>query len=222
MKRSWVSTLIRLTAVLAVLGLMLAASFGSAATASTAAPSASSPSRAISAATTSTTETSTPTTSTPATSTPTTSTPTTVTPKPKPKKVDKRPKAPKFVPHKGKAVYIDRKHQKVYLYVDGRQIARWRCSTSRTLPRRGKYHMTRKRKQSWSFNGAVTFYWQVIFTVGPHGHNIAFHSIPVNHSGHEIAPVGKPVSHGCVRLKYKNAKYLYKWINKKTPIVVRP
>jgi lipoprotein-anchoring transpeptidase ErfK/SrfK len=82
--------------------------------------------------------------------------------------------------------------------------------------------MTRRRKQSWSFNGAVTFYYQVIFTVGPQGHNIAFHSIPVDSAGHEIAPVGQPVSHGCVRLKYKNAKFLYKWITKKTPIVVRP
>lgn len=167
---------------------------------------------------TSTPTTSTPTTSTPTTSTPTTSTPTTVAPKP----VDKRPKAPKFVPHKGKAIYIDRKHQRVYLYVNGRQIDKFKCSTSRTLPRRGTYHMKKRRKQSWSFNGAVTFYWQVIFTKGPHGHNIAFHSIPVNHSGHEIAPVGKPVSHGCVRLPYKKAKFLYKWINKKTPIVVRP
>lgn len=157
-------------------------------------------------------------TSTPTTSTPTTSTPTTSTPKP----VDKRPKAPKFVPHKGKAVYLDRKHQRVYLYVDGRQIDKFKCSTSRTLPRRGTYHMKKRRKQSWSFNGAVTFYYQVIFTVGPHGHNIAFHSIPVNSSGHEIAPVGQPVSHGCVRLPYKKAKFLYYWITKKTPIVVRP
>ena len=158
--------------------------------------------------------------SVPPSSTPTTSTPTTSTPKPEP--IDKRPKAPKFVPHKGKAIYIDRKHQRVYLYVNGRQIDKFMCSTSSTLPRRGTYYMKRKRKQSWSLNGAVTFYYQVIFTVGPHGHNIAFHSIPVNSAGHEIAPVGKPVSHGCVRLPYKKAKFLYKWINKKTPIVVRP
>jgi lipoprotein-anchoring transpeptidase ErfK/SrfK len=150
--------------------------------------------------------------SVPPSSTPTTSTPTTSTPKPKP--VDKRPKAPKFVPHKGKAIYIDRKHQRVYLYVNGRQIDKFKCSTSSTLPRRGTYYMKRKRKQSWSLNGAVTFYYQVIFTVGPHGHNIAFHSIPVNSAGHEIAPVGRPVSHGCVRLPFKKAKFLYKWINR--------
>ena len=153
-------------------------------------------------------------------STPASSTTTSSTPKPKP--IDKRPKAPKFVPHKGKAIYIDRKHQRVYLYVDGRQIDKIKCSTSSTLPRRGTYHMMRKRKQSWSFNGAVTFYWQVIFTVGPHGHNIAFHSVPVDSSGNEIAPVGSPVSHGCVRLPYSKAKFLYFWITKKTPIFVRP
>jgi len=153
-------------------------------------------------------------------STPTTSTPT--TPTPAPKKKDKRPWAPKFVSRNGKAIYIDRRHQRVYLYVKGRQIDKFKCSTSTTLPHRGKYYLIRKRKQSWSFNGVVTFYWQVIFTVGPHGHNIAFHSVPVDGSGHEIAPVGSPVSHGCVRVPYKKAKFIYFWINKKTPIYVRP
>jgi len=218
MKRSSISTLVRLCCAMAVLGVMLALSFGSAAAASTAGLTPTSTGEPF-ATTTSTPATSTPASSTPTSSTPTTSTPATSAPA---AKVDKRPKAPKFVPHKGKAIYIDRKHQRVYLYVDGHQIDKFKCSTSSTLPRRGTYHMIRKRRQSWSFNGAVTFYWQVIFTVGPHGHNIAFHSIPVNSSGHEIAPVGKPVSHGCVRLPYKKAKFLYHWINKKTPIVVRP
>jgi lipoprotein-anchoring transpeptidase ErfK/SrfK len=168
--------------------------------------------------------TTTPDTSTvPATGTPpaTATVPATVTPKPKPK-VDKRPKAPKFVTKKGKAIYLDRRHQWVYLYVDGRQIDKFRCSTSSTLPRRGTYHIYRKRRQSWSFNFAVTFYYQSIFTVGPHGNNIAFHSVPVNHAGHEIAPLGKPVSHGCVRVKYKKAKFIYYWATKRTPIYVRP
>ncbi|HEY5541266.1 MAG TPA: L,D-transpeptidase [Coriobacteriia bacterium] len=205
MKRSLVSTLVRLSAATAVLGGMLALSLGSPATVLTSAAAASTVPTSV---------------STPASSTPATPTPT--TPTPAPVKVDKRPKAPKFVPHKGKAVYIDRKHQRVYLYVNGRQIDKFKCSTSSTLPRRGTYHMKRKRKQSWSFNGAVTFYWQVIFAVGPHGHNIAFHSVPVNSAGHEIAPLGRPVSHGCVRIPYKKAKFLYRWINKKTPIVVRP
>jgi len=149
---------------------------------------------------------------------PTTPTP----PPPKPKPVDKRPKAPRFMPKKGKAIYIDRKHQRVYLYVNGRQIDKFKCSTSRTLPRRGTYHMKFKRPGSSSFNGAVTFRYQVVFAVGPHGHNIAFHSIPVNGAGHEIAPVGHPVSHGCVRVPFKKAKFIYYWITKKTPIVVRP
>jgi len=44
----------------------------------------------------------------------------------------------------------------------------------------------------------------------------------VNRWGREIAPVGKPVSHGCVRCPKKKAKFLYRWITKKTPIIVRP
>ena len=95
-----------------------------------------------------------------------------------------------------------------------------RCSTSRTLPRRGKYYYQFKRTASSS--GSVTFRWQTVFTQGPHGGNIGFHTIPVNSSGHEIAPVGKPVSHGCVRCPKKKALFLYRWIDKRTPIIVRP
>jgi lipoprotein-anchoring transpeptidase ErfK/SrfK len=46
--------------------------------------------------------------------------------------------------------------------------------------------------------------------------------VPVDHHGHQIAPLGKPVSHGCVRVPYKKAKFIYRWIRKSTPIVVRP
>jgi lipoprotein-anchoring transpeptidase ErfK/SrfK len=46
--------------------------------------------------------------------------------------------------------------------------------------------------------------------------------VPVDRHGHKIAPLGKPVSHGCVRVPYKKAKFIYHWIKKKTPIVVRP
>jgi lipoprotein-anchoring transpeptidase ErfK/SrfK len=149
------------------------------------------------------------------------STGTTVTPAPTPAPpVDKRPIAPKFVPKKGKAIYLDRRKQRIYLYVDGRQIDTFLCSTSRTLPRRGTYYYKFKRPASSA--GSVTFKWQTVFTKGPHGGNIGFHTIPVNSRGHEIAPVGKPVSHGCVRCPKKKAYFIYKWITKKTPIIVRP
>jgi lipoprotein-anchoring transpeptidase ErfK/SrfK len=146
-------------------------------------------------------------------------TPPAVTPAPPPP-IDRRPIAPKFVPKKGKAIYLNRAKQRIYLYVDGRQIDTFLCSTSRTLPRRGTYYYKFKRPASSS--GSVTFRWQTVFTKGPHGGNIGFHTVPVNSRGHEIAPVGKPVSHGCVRCPKKKALFLYRWISKKTPIIVRP
>jgi hypothetical protein len=148
------------------------------------------------------------------------STPATVTPTPPPPPVDRRPIAPKFVPKKGKAIYLNRAKQRIYLYVNGRQIDTFLCSTSRTLPRRGTYYYKFKRPASSS--GSVTFKWQTVFTKGPHGGNIGFHTVPVNSRGREIAPVGKPVSHGCVRCPKKKALFLYRWITKKTPIIVRP
>jgi hypothetical protein len=149
------------------------------------------------------------------------STPTSITPTPTPAPpVDKRPIAPSFVPKRGKAIFLNRAKQRIYLYDNGRQIDTFLCSTSHTLPRRGTYYYKFKRPASSS--GSVTFKWQTVFTKGPHGGNIGFHTIPVNRSGHEIAPVGKPVSHGCVRCPKKKAYFLYKWITKKTPIIVRP
>ena len=136
--------------------------------------------------------------------------------------VDTRPVAPSFVPKTGKAIYLDRRRQRIYLYENGRQIDTFLCSTSRTLPRRGTYYVKFQRYASSSFNGKYRFYWQTVFTKGPHGHNIAFHSIPVDRRGRIIAPVGKPVSAGCVRCPYSKAKFLYRWITKRTPIIVRP
>jgi hypothetical protein len=130
------------------------------------------------------------------------------------------PNAPSFIPRTGKAVYIDRKRQRVYFYLDGRQIDSSLCSTSRTLPRRGTYYVYFQRYAGAL--GGVRYYWQSVFTVGPHGGRIAFHSIPVDRRGRIIAPVGRPVSHGCVRLPYAKAKWLYSWITKKTPVIVRP
>jgi hypothetical protein len=146
-----------------------------------------------------------------------------VTPTPTPPPaapVDKRPIAPSFVPKRGKAIFLNRAKQRIYLYENGRQIDTFLCSTSRTLPRRGKYYYKFKRPASSA--GSVTFRWQTVFTKGPHGGNIGFHTIPVNGRGHEIAPVGKPVSHGCVRCPKKKAYFLYRWITKRTPIIVRP
>ena len=143
-------------------------------------------------------------------------------PKPKPKPTIKLKRAPSFMPKKGKAIYLDRRHQRVYLIRNGYIIDSFLCSTSRTLPQRGTFHVLMQRKASRSFNGKVRFFWQTVFLKSKRGNNIAFHSIPINSRGREIAPVGKPVSHGCVRVKLAKAKFIYHWIDKRTPIVVRP
>jgi len=143
-------------------------------------------------------------------------------PKAKPKPRIKLKRAPSFMPKKGKAIYLDRRHQRVYLIRNGYIIDSFLCSTSRALPQRGTFHVLMQRKASRSFNGKVRFFWQTVFLKSKRGNNIAFHSIPINSRGHEIAPVGKPVSHGCVRVKLKKAKFIYYWIDKRTPIMVRP
>jgi lipoprotein-anchoring transpeptidase ErfK/SrfK len=141
---------------------------------------------------------------------------------PTPTPEDTRPVAPSFVPKKGRAIWVDRTHQRVSLYVDGRRIDVFPCSTARTLPRNGTYRVYAHTYHSYSIDRTMGFYYFSVFTIGPHGSRIGFHSLPTwVRNGKPVAPLGRPVSHGCVRCPPAKAKFIYGWATKKTVIVVR-
>jgi lipoprotein-anchoring transpeptidase ErfK/SrfK len=141
---------------------------------------------------------------------------------PTPTPEDTRPVAPSFVPKKGRAIWVDRKHQRVSLYVDGRRVDVFPCSTARTLPRNGTYRVYAHTYHSYSIDGTMSFYYFSVFTRGPHGNRIGFHSLPTwVRNGKPVAPLGRPVSHGCVRCPPAKAKFIYGWATKSTVIVVR-
>ena len=113
-------------------------------------------------------------------------------------------------------VHIDRETQRMEVVVDGAQRYDWRISTARpgyiTPP--GTYHpeMLAARWFSSKYDNS------------PMPHSIFFYKGYAIHGTYEISRLGRPVSHGCVRLDPGNAAILFGLIQREgsgnTAIVV--
>jgi lipoprotein-anchoring transpeptidase ErfK/SrfK len=113
-------------------------------------------------------------------------------------------------------VDIDRSSQTMEVSVDGMPRYRWRVSTARrgyiTPP--GTYH-PQMMARSW---------FSRMYYNSPMPHSIFFYSGYAIHGTTDIAELGGPASHGCVRLDPENAATLYELVEregmKQTTIVV--
>jgi lipoprotein-anchoring transpeptidase ErfK/SrfK len=98
-------------------------------------------------------------------------------------------------------VHVDRSRQRMEVIVDGAPRFSWRVSTARrgyiTPP--GTYHPQRL---------AVHWYSRK-YDNAPMPHSIFFHGGYAIHGTYEISGLGRPVSHGCVRLDPGNAAILF-------------
>jgi lipoprotein-anchoring transpeptidase ErfK/SrfK len=111
-----------------------------------------------------------------------------------------------FLPWCGRAeasviVNIDRSSQTMAVIVDGTPLYRWRVSTARrgyiTPP--GTYH-PQMLARSW---------FSRRYYNSPMPHSIFFHGGFAIHGTYDIAQLGGPASHGCVRLDPANAAILF-------------
>jgi lipoprotein-anchoring transpeptidase ErfK/SrfK len=98
-------------------------------------------------------------------------------------------------------VNIDRSSQTMAVIVDGAPLYRWRVSTARrgyiTPP--GTYH-PQMLARSW---------FSRRYYNSPMPHSIFFHGGFAIHGTYDIAQLGGPASHGCVRLDPANAAILF-------------
>jgi lipoprotein-anchoring transpeptidase ErfK/SrfK len=98
-------------------------------------------------------------------------------------------------------VNIDRARQQMAVSVDGEHRYTWRVSTARrgyiTPP--GTYHPEMMAKRWFSRE----------YYNSPMPHAIFFHNGYAIHGTYEIARLGGPASHGCVRLDPGNASILF-------------
>jgi lipoprotein-anchoring transpeptidase ErfK/SrfK len=120
-----------------------------------------------------------------------------------------------------KTIVVDKSDQVVTLYTaKGTPVDRFRCASGIVYPRIGTYHVYGRRYQSWSMYDSSTFYYFTMFVKSDKGNNIGFHSIPTI-KGKLVGGLGKPVSHGCVRLDKAKAKFVYGWAAVGTKVVVK-
>jgi lipoprotein-anchoring transpeptidase ErfK/SrfK len=121
-----------------------------------------------------------------------------------------------------KTIVVDKSEQRVTLYTaKGTPIDTFRCASGILYPRVGTYHVYGHTRQSYSLYDNTTFFYFTQFVKSDKNNNIGFHSIPQNPDGTLVGGLGKPVSHGCVRLSKDKAKFVYTWAATGTRVVVK-
>lgn len=101
---------------------------------------------------------------------------------------------------------IDLSEQRLYLYVDGRLRSKWPVSTARRGYRTptGSWRPTRlerdwhSRKYNWA----------------PMPYSVFFYGGYAIHGTTDLKRLGRPASHGCIRLHPKNAAHLFNLVRR--------
>jgi len=101
----------------------------------------------------------------------------------------------------GVEAHIDLSDQSMDVYVDGSYYASWKVSTAR----RGYRTSTGSYKPKW----LARMHYSSKYDNSPMPHSIFFHGGYAIHGTYEIKRLGRPVSHGCVRLHPSNAAKLF-------------
>jgi lipoprotein-anchoring transpeptidase ErfK/SrfK len=96
--------------------------------------------------------------------------------------------------------------QRMDVYVDGRQRYSWPVSTAR----RGYHTPTGTFKPQ----SLAVWHRSTIYSGSPMPHSIFFHGGYAIHGSYETKYLGRPASHGCVRLHPSNAAQLFSLVRK--------
>lgn len=104
----------------------------------------------------------------------------------------------------GVAVLIRLSQQTMSVAVNGSELATWPVSTAR----RG-YHTPTGRFRPYSLE---RMHYSKLYDNTPMPYSIFFHGGYAIHGTTEVHNLGRPVSHGCVRLSPDNARLLFEWV----------
>ena len=113
----------------------------------------------------------------------------------------------------GVVARINLSSQRMDVFVDGRPRYSWPVSTAR----RG-YHTP-----TGTFRPQALAVWHrsTIYSGSPMPHSIFFHGGYAIHGSYETKYLGRPVSHGCVRLHPANATTLFDLVKQEGPAHTR-
>ena len=126
-------------------------------------------------------------------------------------------------------VVVDLSDQKVLVYEGDKAVRSMTCSTGlpgkETRTPKGEYLIDEsgQKRGEWFYSeeyGEGAKYW-----VGFIGGEYLFHSVPMDKYKRiierEAALLGKPASHGCIRLSLDDAFWFYKTIPDRTRLLIR-
>lgn len=115
-------------------------------------------------------------------------------------------KAPKKAGGTAVVVNIDISSQTMMVKVNGFPYARWKVSTARA----GYY----TPRGSYSVKRMARVYFSRKYDNSPMPNSIFFHGGYAIHGSNYVKSLGRPASHGCVRLHPSNAARLYALVQK--------
>ena len=101
----------------------------------------------------------------------------------------------------GVVAQIDLSSQRVHVFVDGKRAHTWKVSTARPG--------YRTPTGTYKPYNLVRFHRSTIYNGSPMPHSIFFKGGYAIHGSYETKHLGRPASHGCVRLHPSNAAKLY-------------
>jgi lipoprotein-anchoring transpeptidase ErfK/SrfK len=106
----------------------------------------------------------------------------------------------------GVVAQIDLSSQRMHVFVNGKPAYTWKVSTARPGYRTPTgtykpYHLARRHYSS-------------IYNNSPMPHSIFFYKGYAIHGSYETKQLGRPASHGCVRLHPSNAARLYSLVQR--------
>lgn len=109
----------------------------------------------------------------------------------------------------GVVAQIDLSSQRMQVFVNGKPRYTWKVSTARSGYRTptGSYKPT----------NLVRFHRSTIYNGSPMPHSIFFYKGYAIHGSYETKHLGRPASHGCVRLHPSNAARLYGLVQQHGP-----
>lgn len=111
------------------------------------------------------------------------------------------------------AIVVSKHDQRVFHFVDGALKQAFICSTARPQydldP--GVYHVYSRQPRHWSREYKV---WM--------NHSLFFHDGYALHATTMVRQLGRPASHGCIRLRPRDAAKLYSNVAIGTPVIVLP
>jgi hypothetical protein len=114
--------------------------------------------------------------------------------------------------------------QRVWLVGADNKVARTYLVSGSTTDnlQPGTYAIERRERHAIGIDNSGTMRYFDVFTAGPTGAAIGFHSIPVKdgHLVQTMAELGTPQSHGCIRQWMPDAIALWKFAPMGTKVVV--